>query len=217
MKDWTETAPASKTQKESDKSEHHTKQEVMQSPDKASSVNLEKGISANEEDKEELPKPTMENPTSPKLDEQSAPWSKREDKTLVNAVRAFHNAGFWRISKEIEGRSKHECQTRYFLLKELRRQKKEWTSNEVSLLQKSLRENPDLLDNVKSVSKKLPHKSSSKIKDKLHQMMKWSDRKKVVIRNQKKSKPKLVKELKKEIAKKVRFDFLYLINFLHNF
>jgi len=140
-------------------------------------VTPEKGISAHEEDREELPKPAGENPTTTNQDGETTPWSKREDKALVKAAKAFHGAGFLRISKEIEGRSKSECQTRYFLLKEIRKQKKLWASNEVNVLQPALLEKPDTLDNQESLSKKLPDMSSSNIKEKLPQTMKLSNRK----------------------------------------
>ena len=85
---------------------------------------------------------------------------------------------------------------RYQELKEVIKLKLIWTSNEENIIKQWLAEENDSKEPIDNLTKKLPRKSKYLIKEKVHQLKHSPDRKKVVIRNQRKEKPKVVKTKK---------------------
>lgn len=85
-------------------------------------------------------------------------------------------------------------------LKEIKKLKKQWTSEEIDVVRTWIEEHND--KDVKVLKWKLPNKSSKLIKEKMIQLKNQPKRKKVVIRNQKKEKSES-KSIKPEKIKKV--------------
>lgn len=115
-------------------------------------------------------------------------WSKRENKMLRKAIWQYKDDGFEKIAEQIPGKTKDQCKQRYKHIREKRRIKKIWTSEEEATLQKYLsecpQEDPKNIDNIsESVSRLLKNKSMRKIKKKIKELQNKSKIKKVVIRN----------------------------------
>jgi hypothetical protein len=193
MKDWSEITPLQKTPIDDD-APNLDKNEPSQKYGSSSPASERKRrISFVNEGEEATKKVGSVNPPSQFEATIERKWRRREDKLLKKAVQKYKDEGFTRIAKEIEGRSKNEWKRRYQELREINKRRKIWASNEENVIKRWLGEDDKTRGPIDILANKLPLKSIHSIKEKVHQLRNSRDRKKVVIRNQRNEKPKVVK------------------------